>query len=116
MLNEPADLIQEILAEYRSGRDSLGERPWGHGDDIAKVFEEKFVPGAEKLEEYLDVLTEVLRETGLNTVDNAEALRRADLGGEEIGLDLVRNMPDTPGDPGGIGDLGGLPGGRYGRG
>jgi len=113
MLNEPADLADEILRQYQGERDSFGERPWGQGDEMSRVFEDKFVPAERDFQDYVGILVDVLRETAVNTIYTAEEYRRADLGNEEISRDLFKDRPDTPG---GIGDLGGLPGGgRNGR-
>ncbi|MFC4565728.1 hypothetical protein ACFO4E_28040 [Nocardiopsis mangrovi] len=116
MLHEPADGVEKIFADYESGRSAFGEKPWGHGDEMADVFEDKFVPAEGDLLEFGVTLVDVLRETADNTIYTAERYRRADLGNEEIANNLYRDLPDSPGDLRGPGGPGGLPGGRPGRG
>ena len=112
MLNEPADLAQEILAQYRGGKDALGEKPWGHGDEIAVLFEYKFVPGERDFQDYVGILVDVFRETAANTIHTAEQYRRAELGNEDISSNLFQDLPDSPD---GLGGPGGMPGGGHGR-
>ncbi|MFC3995816.1 hypothetical protein ACFOVU_07815 [Nocardiopsis sediminis] len=108
MLNETADLTDEILKEHRSGTSAFG-KPWGHGDEIADLFEDKYVPGEQQLQDYLEVLSEVLRETTVNFLDTVEEYRRSEAFGIDTSKDLFK---DLPGGPGGLpGGSGGLPGG-----
>lgn len=112
MLNEPAELAGEILAQYQQEKDALGEKPWGHGDEMADVFESKFVPAERDFQDYVTVLVDVLGETAANTIHTAEQYRRSELGNEDISLNLFKDLPDSPD---GLGDPGGVSGGGHGR-
>ncbi|GAB2522348.1 hypothetical protein [Nocardiopsis aegyptia] len=112
MLNEPADRAEEILTEYEGESDAVGERPWGHGDEMAGIFESNFVPAEQDFRDYVGILVDVLRETAVNTIYTAEQYRISDAGAEEFAYDLLKNMPDSPGGPDDLGNPGGLPGGN----
>ncbi|MFC3996083.1 hypothetical protein ACFOVU_09175 [Nocardiopsis sediminis] len=94
LTQEPADLVRNsIMKEVRDEVERLHRLAWGHGDEIAKIGDEKFRPAFEQTGDAGEELADALEIAGENTVKNAEDLRDADDRSLDLGNDLANNMP-----------------------